>query len=303
LMPLLRDVIETMRPAAEAKEIRIEHVMDPFAGPLKGDPARLQQVFWNLLSNAVKFTPKGGKLQVCLERIDSHVEVSVSDTGQGIVPEFLPHVFDRFRQADSSTTRRYAGLGLGLAIVKHLVELHGGQVEAKSPGEGKGATFIVRLPIAIVQEIVPGRAHFLGNERGSNEPWDDVKLTNIRVLVVDDDADTCETLQRLLRECGASVNTAASGQEALQRLNAGTYDIVVSDIGMPEMDGYEFIRQVRAQGVTIPAVAATAFARSEDRIRVLQAGYNMHLAKPLESRELITVIAALVRTGLSSERG
>jgi signal transduction histidine kinase/ActR/RegA family two-component response regulator len=294
LTPLLQAAIESLRPGAEAKTIRIEHVLDPLAGPVKGDPARLQQIFCNLLSNAVKFTPKGGKIQIHLERIDSHIEISVSDNGQGIAPEFLPSVFDRFSQADGSRTRSYGGLGLGLAIVRRLVELHGGKVWATSPGEGKGSTFSVHLPIAIVQQYPSGRE--LSSARiDYSEVFSDVDLSNVRVLVVDDDTDACEMLRRMLAEYKATVDTATSVPQALERLDRTVYDIIISDIGMPEMDGYKLIRQLRSRGATIPAVAVTAFARPEDRIRALQAGYNTHISKPLEPMELIAVIAALVR--------
>jgi signal transduction histidine kinase/CheY-like chemotaxis protein len=261
LHPIVQAAIETVLPAAEAKGIRIQRILDPVNVPVKGDPARLQQVFWNLLSNALKFTPKGGKIQVHLERINSHIEVSISDNGQGIAPEYLPAVFDRFSQEDASTTRHHGGLGLGLAVVKHLVELHGGQVQAQS----------------------------LGDERCG-----EVNLKGIRVLVVDDDADSCELLRRVLVECEAEVRTAGSASEALALL-AEPFDILVSDIGMPDLDGYEFLRRLRAQGDRTPAVAVTAFARAEDRIRALQAGYNMHVSKPLEPLELLAVIASLVR--------
>jgi signal transduction histidine kinase/CheY-like chemotaxis protein len=297
LVPLIRAAIETMRPAAEAKQIRIEQVMDPFAGPIKGDPARLQQVFWNLFSNAVKFTPKGGKIQVHLERVNSHVEVSVSDTGRGIAPEFLFMVFDRFRQADSSTTRRFGGLGLGLAIVKHLIELHGGRVAATSPGEGMGSTFSIHLPIALARHDSLDREHPVAPVAAGQDVVGEMELVDVRVLVVDDDADACEMLKRLFQEEGATVGTMSSAGQALEHLRQAKYDVIVSDIGMPEMDGYEFIRTLRSRGDRTPAVAVTAFARSQDRIRALQAGYHMHVAKPLEPRELVAVVAALVGTG------
>lgn len=293
LAPLIQAAIDTVQPAVAAKEIRIDRVLDPQAVPVKGDPARLQQIFWNLLSNAVKFTAKGGKVQIHLQRVNSQVEICVSDTGRGIDPDFVPHVFDRFSQADSSTTRRHGGLGLGLAVVKHLVELHGGKVWASSPGEGQGATFTVHLPIAIVQQDAQGREHPVSP--GSTEDDSlEVKLTDVRILVVDDDPDACEMLRRVLQDSQAKVSTAHSAQEALNIFPDVQPQIIISDIGMPEMDGYELIRRLRSHGKKIPAVAVTAFARSEDRIRALQAGYNLHVAKPLEPREIITVIAALV---------
>jgi signal transduction histidine kinase len=296
LLPLLEAAVATVLPAAEARDIRIERVLDPLAGPIKGDPARLQQVFWNLLSNAVKFTPKGGKIQLHLERIDSHVEISVSDTGRGIAAEFLPFVFDRFRQADSSTTRRYGGLGLGLALVRQLVELHGGKVVAESAGEGLGATFRVQLPIAIVQQESLGREQPAAAGTGEIDIWDEVRLAGVRLLVIDDDSDTCAMLSRVLQECGAAVDQASSAREAFERLDRTGYGVIVSDVGMPDMDGYELIRRLRARGDKTPAIAVTAFARAEDRIRSLQAGYNMHVSKPLDPRELIAVVASLVRS-------
>jgi signal transduction histidine kinase len=297
LMPLLQAAIETVQPAAEAKEVRIARVIDPAAGPVKGDPARLQQVFWNLLSNAVKFTPRGGRVQVCLQRINSHVEVTVSDSGRGIAPDFLPFVFDRFSQADASTTRRHGGLGLGLALVRQLVELHGGKVWAESSGEGRGAAFTVHLPIAIVQQDQQGREHPAAPRYYGAAAGDEVRLPEVRLLVVDDDVNACEILSRVLRDRGAVVDVVASGREALEQVGRIEYSVIVSDIGMPDMDGYELIRALRARGVKTPAVAVTAFARSEDRIRALTAGFNMHVAKPLEPRELVAVVAALMRPG------
>lgn len=293
LLPLVESAIDTVRPAADAKEIRIERVLDPAAGPIKGDPARLQQILWNLLSNAVKFTPKGGKVQVHLERVNSHLEISVTDTGRGISPEFLPHVFDRFSQADSSITRRHGGLGLGLAVVKHLVELHGGRVWARSPGEGLGASFHVQMPVLAVQHDSIGRMHPAAPSGVRDGICGDVSLEGVHVLVVDDDPDACAVLRRVLIECHAEVDVATSAREALQKLQNMEASVIVSDIGMPDTDGYEFIREARSRGIRTPAVAVTAFARAEDRIRAIQAGYNMHVAKPLEPQELIAVIAAL----------
>ncbi|HEX4056675.1 MAG TPA: ATP-binding protein [Tepidisphaeraceae bacterium] len=294
LAPLVQAAIEIVQPAAAAKEIRIDRVLDPQAGPVKGDPARLQQIFWNLLSNAVKFTSKGGTVQIHLERVNSHVEVCVTDTGRGIDPGFLLHVFDRFSQADGSTTRRHGGLGLGLAVVKHLVELHGGKVSVSSPGENQGATFTVHFPIAIIQQDTQGREHPISPKSNEYDDSLEVKLTDIRILVVDDDPDACEMLRRVLQNSQANVSIAHSAREALRIFPSVKPQIIISDIGMPEMDGYELIRQLRSSGKKIPAVAVTAFARSEDRIRALQAGYNLHVAKPLEPREIVTVVAALV---------
>ncbi len=291
--------ITAVAPAADAKGVRIKKVLDPLAGPVSGDPARLQQVVWNLLTNAVKFTPKGGRVQVLLERVNSHVEVSVIDSGTGIRPEFLPHVFERFRQADSSTTRRHGGLGLGLAIVKQLAELHGGTVRAKSPGEGQGSTFVVSLPITVVHEARPETVRPKEDQPGEYD-CSERPLAGIRVLVVDDDPDARQLVRRVLTECGAEVAVAGSAAEAVGLVEALRPDILVSDIGMPDQDGYDLIRQVRSRvaAKTLPAVALTAFARSEDRRRALLAGFQTHVAKPVEPAELVAVVASLVeRTG------
>jgi CheY-like chemotaxis protein len=286
-------------PAAEAREIRIQKVLDHGAGPVAGDPGRLQQVIWNLLSNAVKFTPKGGRVQILLERVNSHIEISVSDTGQGIRPEFLPHVFDRFRQADGSTTRRHGGLGLGLSIVRQLVELHGGSVRAKSPGEGQGATFIVALPLAIVRELPPDKV--------PPKPAPDVEhrcaalLDGVNVLVVDDEPDALRLMERILTGCDALVRAVSSVDAALRAVGEDRPDVLISDIGMPEKDGYDLIREIRGRNYSardLPAVALTAFARSEDRRRAMLAGFQVHLAKPVDPEELVAVVASLVgRTG------
>jgi CheY-like chemotaxis protein len=275
-------------------------VLDPQASPVTGDADRLQQIIWNLLSNAIKFTPKGGRVLIRLERINSHVEIIVSDTGVGISPEFLPHVFDRFRQADGSITRSYGGLGLGLAIVRHLVELHGGTVSADSrPGEG--ATFSVQLPVISVQAVeiarTPEQVH---PTAGGDVPLESATtLDGVRVLVVDDQQDTIEVLTAVLGQCGAEVRAAMSAAEALETLQEWKPDVLVSDIGMPGEDGYELIRKVRAlqpeQGKDTPAVALTAHARTEDRLRALSAGFEMHVPKPVEPAELVMVIMSLTR--------
>jgi CheY-like chemotaxis protein len=261
-------------------------------------------VVWNLLSNAIKFTPRWGKVQVVLERVSSHLELSVADTGEGIAPEFLPHVFERFRQAGASTTRRHSGLGLGLSIVRNLVQLHGGTVRAESPGRGHGSTFTVALPLAATS--LPGGMPSADRQRPripSAEPIciDAPGLAGLSILVVDDDPDACEVLQRILAGTGgATVVTACSAAEALAAIEKSPPDAVVSDIGMPLEDGYEFIRQVRAlppeRGGMAPAVALTAFSRSEDwRARYLP-GYQIHVAKPVDPSELITVCASVVRS-------
>jgi CheY-like chemotaxis protein len=297
LATVVEAAVGAMQPAADAREIRLQQVLDPYAGPVSGDPGRLQQVVWNLVSNAVKFTARGGKVQVVLERVNSHLEISVSDTGVGIRPEFLPYVFERFRQADSSTTRTYGGLGLGLSIVKQLVELHGGSVRAKSAGEGQGATFIVALPLALVKhDTANGVRHHPQSSGGPSRDFEIPSLTGVRVLVVDDDRDTRQLLAHLLTECEAEVVTAGSAAEALEELHRARPDVLLSDIGMPGVDGYELIRQVRElEGdlANIPAAALTAFARSEDRRRAMLAGFQLHLAKPVDSAELCAVVASL----------
>lgn len=295
---VIEAAFETVRLSAEAKDIRLQKVIDPLAGIVLGDPARLQQIVWNLLSNAIKFTPKSGRVQVVLERVSSHVEISVIDTGQGIKLEFLPYVFERFRQADASTTRNHGGLGLGLAIVKHLTELHGGSVRAKSAGEGKGATFVVTLPLVVVhpQEVEPEDFGWETAKSAAVE-YEEPTLNGLKVLVVDDEPDARALVKCILEERNAEVMTAGSAKEALKALSCERPDVLVSDIGMPQDDGYQLIRKVRAlppdQGGKIPAVALTAYARSEDRKQALLSGYQMHVAKPVEPSELIAVVASL----------
>ena len=292
--------IEALRPAAEAKDIRIQKMMDTGVISVLGDPARLQQIVWNLLSNAIKFTKKGGRVQVRLERINSHIEIAVSDTGVGIKPEFLPHVFERFRQADQKTTRQHGGLGLGLAIVRHLVELHGGMVDAMSSGEGQGATFVVKLPVVPVYQKsdLAERAHPAARETLPSFDCPE-RLDGLKALIVDDEADTRELLRVGLSQCGAEVITVGSAQEALEAIKRERPALLVSDIGMPDEDGYELMRKVRAlpaqQGGKTPAIALTAYARTEDRLRALRAGYQMHVTKPVELAELAAVMASLVR--------
>jgi PAS domain S-box-containing protein len=295
---VVKAAVASVRHSADAKEIHLDTVIDPQAGLVRGDPGRLQQCLWNLLSNAIKFTPKGGKVQVVLRQMHSSIEVSVIDTGEGISPEFLPHVFERFRQADASTTRRHGGLGLGLSIVKHLVELHGGKVRAQSSGEGQGSSFTVGLPVLAVQPYaISGGRDYPGSPAstvGSGEP---VSLEGITVLAVDDDLDARNLLKHVLESCGARVVLAASAREAIKLVLSERPDMIISDIGMPGEDGYEFIRKVRAlsadKGGRTPAAALTAFARAEDRTRALRAGYQMHAAKPIEPAELTAVVASL----------
>jgi len=296
LAPIIDAAVDAVRPSAEAKAIRLRKILDPLAGPVTGDPMRLQQIVWNLLSNAVKFTPKGGKIDVILERVNSHLEITVCDSGEGIAADFLPHVFERFRQSDSSLTRRHGGLGLGLAIVKQLTELHGGAVSVTSGGSGQGATFVVRLPLSPVRRNEALHEHPAA-EQHSVRRLHNVTLSGVKVLVVDDEADARELVKRVLTGCGASVEAAGSASEAISHLASLQPDVIVSDIGMPVTDGYQFIREVRkrpaAAGGKIPAVALTAFARSEDRTRAMMAGYQVHISKPIEPRELIATVASL----------
>jgi CheY-like chemotaxis protein len=260
----------------------------------------LQQVVWNLLSNAVKFTPRGGLVQLRLSRVNSHVEVAVSDTGQGISSEFLPHVFDRFRQADQRITRQHGGLGLGLSIVRHLVELHGGAVRAESEGEGRGSTFTVTLPVAAVYMKTDAgeRVHPAARETLPNYDCPD-RLDGLKVLVVDDEPDTLEMLRIGLTSCGAEVIVAGSADAALEALASTPPDVIISDIGMPDMDGYEMMKKIRAlsaeQGGRVPSVALTAYARTEDRLQALRSGYQMHVPKPVELAELVAVTASLAQ--------
>ena len=292
--------VEIIRPAADAKKIRIQTVLDPLAGAVTGDPERLQQIFWNILSNAVKFTPVGGKVQIALERINSHVEVSISDDGQGISPAFLDHVFERLSQGDSSTRKAHTGLGLGLAIVKSLTEMHGGSVRAKSPGLGKGATFLVTLPISVVHEKPDdrGRQHPTSS-RDPATPALCPPLDGVHVLLVDDDDDALEVVKRILLRCNARVTTATSVTEALALFALERPDVVVADIGLPQTDGYEFIRRLRAlppaDGGGVPVAALTAFARSEDRRQAMLAGFDIHVAKPVDPAELVAVVGRLAR--------
>jgi PAS domain S-box-containing protein len=296
---LIQAAIYTAKPAADAKEIRIIQVLDHSAGPISGDPGRIQQILWNLLSNAIKFTPKQGRIQVVLERVNSHVEISVSDTGIGIKPEFLPHVFERFQQGDASITRTHSGLGLGLSIVKHLVELHGGSVHVQSPGENMGTTFSLHFPLTVVKPAaqVVERIH----PATEAPPLTHLVLPDlggIRILVVDDEPDARELLTHVLASCGAVVVTAPGGREALAIIEKEPFDLLISDIGMPEMDGYELLKRVRValqeRNRRTPAIALTAFARSEDRTRALRAGFRMHISKPVDSAELTAAVASVV---------
>jgi PAS domain S-box-containing protein len=292
--------VEAVRPAAEAKGVRVQKVIDTGLLSIPGDPVRLQQVIWNLLSNAIKFTPRGGRVQIRSERVNSHLEIVVSDTGQGISPDFLPHVFDRFRQADQKTSRQHGGMGLGLAIVRHLVELHGGNVSATSEGEGQGATFTVRLPISPIYQVDPSGARVHPAARDLL-PANDImeRLDGLRILIVDDEPDTRDLLRQGLEYCGANVRVAGSAAEAVDSIVAEIPDILISDIGMPGIDGYDLIRQIRElpaeAGGKVAAVALTAYTRVEDRLQALRAGYDMHVPKPVELAELVAVAASVAR--------
>ncbi|WNZ26914.1 response regulator [Leptolyngbya sp. NK1-12] len=302
LITVIEAAIDTVRPAADAKGIQIRAILDPEAGPVSGDVDRLQQVVWNLLSNAVKFTPRGGWVQVRLERVNSQVEIVVSDSGLGINPDFLPFVFDRFQQADSKTTRSHGGLGLGLAIVRHLVELHGGSVSVYSAGLGQGAIFTVQLPLMVAQPLKEGeRVHPRADADALRS--DLPQLYGLHILVVDDEVDARELIRMILHQCGAEVSVAASASEAIALLDRLQPDLLISDIGMPNEDGYTLIRQLRAEfdSKRLPAVALSAYARVEDRTRALAAGFQLHLAKPVNLPELTAAVASLTgRTELDS---
>jgi signal transduction histidine kinase/ActR/RegA family two-component response regulator len=297
LRAVVEAALDAVRPAASGKRIRLEATLDPRAGPLMGDPDRLQQVVWNLLTNAVKFTPKEGRVQVHLRRVNSHLEIVVSDTGQGILPEVLPVIFDRFRQADTGATQRQGGLGLGLALVRHLVEAHGGTVMAQSAGEGQGATFVVRLPVALAKlgEAEAGRVHPTAHV--VLPVYVGPALEGLRVLVVDDELDALDLATAILTAAHAEVRTCQSAAEALAMCSQWRPHVLIADIEMPHEDGLSLIRKVRAmdpaQGGKVPAIALTAYGRVEDRLRTLTAGFSMHVPKPVDPAELTTVVASL----------
>ena len=294
LAALVEAGIESVRPAAEAKQIRLTSAFSNVFGTVIGDKDRLQQVIWNLLTNAIKFTRRQGRIHTMIKKVDSHVEISVSDTGQGIAPDFLPHVFDRFRQGDGATTRRHGGLGLGLSIVKHLTELHGGYVRAASDGVGRGATFSFFLPLQSLHEEAEDAAE---DRRNAEVDRQAIKadLEGIKVLVVDDEQDSVTIVRRILERRGARVRGANSMNEALAEFATFSPNVILSDIGMPGNDGYEFINRLRAMpgGRSVPAVALTALARGEDRTRALRAGFQMHVAKPVDFSELVAVVQNL----------
>jgi signal transduction histidine kinase/ActR/RegA family two-component response regulator len=297
LVPVIRAATESQRPAIDAKQIRLHLVLDERAGLVSGDSERLQQVMGNLLSNAIKFTPKNGNVQIVLARAESHVEVTVSDSGIGMESAFLPHIFEPFQQETDGSTRRHGGLGLGLSIVRHIVELHGGEIGASSHGPGQGSTFTLKLPLLGVSEpsgslrprhprIADGLSNVLLG-----------RLDRVRVLLVDDEPNANEAVQALLDSCGAEVRVAGSAAQALQMLDVWKPDVLISDIAMPEEDGYVLIRKIRARGIdqsgNVPAAALTAYATTEDRVSILAAGFQMYLAKPAEPSELIAVVASL----------
>jgi PAS domain S-box-containing protein len=292
---VIRAALDTVRPAVEAKTMQLLVELQPEAGAVIGDPNRLQQVVWNLLSNAVKFTPQNGTIEVCLEQLDHHAQLSITDTGQGISPEFLPYLFDRFRQADSTSTRAHGGLGLGLSIVRHLVELHGGTVEASSPGLGQGATFTVQLPLALAVQPATTSTAAVGEDAGLTCP---PELAGLRVLLVDDQPDILDLLSDVLLPCGVLIQRCQQAREALELLRSWQPDMLISDIAMPGEDGYWLIEQVRRlppeDGGAIPAVALTAYVRIEDRLQVLAAGFQGYLPKPVEPAELLAVLVGLV---------
>ena len=296
---IVDNAVATVQPAADAKGVRVQTVIDPRLGPVSGDPGRLQQVVWNLVSNAVKFTGKKGRVQVRLERVNSHIEIVVSDTGIGIPSDFLPYVFERFRQAEAGTTRKTGGLGLGLAIVRHIVEMHGGTVEAASPGEGQGATFRVRLPLMIVHPEArePRREHPRTEQVAPLTGLAD--LGGIRIVAIDDEEDALTLLRVVLESAGAQVTTVHDPTEAMACIEKIKPQVLVIDLGMPAIDGFELIARLRAASnpdvSDVPAVALTAFARSEDRTRALRAGFEMHLAKPVDPGELVQSVASLAR--------
>lgn len=324
LSAIIHAAVDSIMPAAEAKALRLQVVIDPGTGTVVGDYDRLQQVIWNLLSNAVKFTPAGGRIQIQIERVDSQVELTVSDNGIGIKPDFLPHIFDRFTQEDSSTTRTHGGLGMGLAIVKYIMELHGGTVKVISEGEGKGSAFTIALPQApkttqaqrsdlraISYGISSEPGYRRGHEPGygteetrhtTQKPHEKragfpPELDGLKIVVIDDEIDTCEMLSAAFAQCGSMVEIATSGSMALEQWKQWRPDVLICDINMPQMDGYQLIQQIRErelqEGTRTPAIALTALARIEDRVKVLKAGYQMHVPKPVELPELFTVVASL----------
>jgi PAS domain S-box-containing protein len=301
LRAIVKTAVEMGRSSAEAKEIGLVLKTGEEEAPVSGDPDRLQQVVSNLISNAIKFTPPGGRVEARLERAGPYLQLIVEDTGQGIRPEFLPHIFERFRQADSSPTRAHGGLGLGLSITRHLVELHDGCIYAESEGEGRGSMFTVKLPLAINRREPSDRARQIASGDGYvSDPYS-ARLEGARILMVDDDADTREMMKVMLEQFGANVVTAASASEALSKLQPGQYDAMLADIGMAEVNGYELISRVRAlgpeKGGDVPAIAITAYTGNEERLRAITSGFQNHVSKPINPEELADAIATLIRAG------
>jgi PAS domain S-box-containing protein len=304
---IVRTAVDSVTLAADAKGVRIETVLDPDATPVSGDPERLQQVLWNLLSNAVKFTNRGGRVQVRLVRVDSHVEVAVSDTGIGIAPEFLPHVFERFRQADAGITRERGGLGLGLSIARRLTEMHGGTIEVSSGGINQGTTFWLKIPVMIVHPLRDDLLRVHPRPGPGVRAIGSADLLDVHVLAVDDEVDALSLVSEVLEAAGARVTTAFSAEDALRKLEVEVPDVVVADLGMPQVDGFQFVDRVRRHHDSrvreIPAAALTAYARSEDRMQALRAGFQIHLAKPIDPAELVTTIAALAKRFVTKKPG
>jgi signal transduction histidine kinase/CheY-like chemotaxis protein len=294
LADAIEGAIETVAQSAHARQIRLQKILDP-AIKVSGDPGRLQQVFWNLLSNAIKFTPKDGFVRVVMQRVNSHIEVRVIDSGQGMSPDFLAYAFERFRQSSAAEARKTGGLGLGLSIVKYLVEMHGGSVEAHSEGEGRGATFVIKLPLAVAETSDEARRHpqaAIGDPTSNFE----ISLAGLTIVVVDDERDAREVLWHILAERGAEVIGCESASDALEAIQRVSPDVLLSDVGMPGEDGYELIRKVRMLGEPhgrVPAIALTAFSRLDDRTQALLAGFQAHLAKPVDANELILNVAAI----------
>ncbi len=307
LAPLIQAVVDDVRPAADARSINLNAEFNSDIGPILGDPDRLRQIVWNLLTNAIKFTPKGGDVQVRLARKDSHALITVKDSGQGIATELLPHVFERFRQADSSNTRSNGGLGLGLSIVRQLVELHRGTVTAESAGENAGTTFTVMLPLPSLHEVPDAAEKTEPKNERDSPATEQQSLSGLRVLTVDDERDTRELVTALLTTCGAEVVSVGSATEALDQMKRQRFDLLISDIGMPEVNGYDLIGRIRQlgeeHGGRTPAVALTAYAGIDDRKRALAAGYEMHIPKPFLADELISAVTSLTQqhSGLSQE--
>jgi len=298
LVPVIKAAADSQAPASEAKHIRLQLVLDDRAGLISGDSERLQQVMWNLISNAIKFTPKGGAVQVVLQRAESHVEVSVSDSGVGITPDFLPHVFEAFQQAVGGSTRRHGGLGLGLSIVRHIVELHGGEVTAYSAGPGLGSKFTIKFPLlATARGAEPPPRHPIAGNGVADVPL--ARLDGIHVLIVEDEPTAREALLELFDSCGSIARAVASAAEAIAVLDEWRPDVLVSDIAMPEEDGYSLIRRIRLRsperGGMVPAVALTAYAKIGDRVSILAAGFQMYLSKPTDPKELVAVVGSLAR--------